>query len=106
MLLTGNYRAITPGEPQSIRDAVHSDLELSRSIYAWVDALARDLGADPADQVPFKKYAHAAMNLVKPSSAARAISAGAKDIERVDKLIQLIASQRGNHLMQLTRRLH
>ncbi|MEJ6747353.1 MAG: hypothetical protein QNK98_11565 [Yoonia sp.] len=95
MLLTGNYRAITPGEPQSIHDAVHSDLELSRSIYAWVDALARDLGADPADQVPFKKYANAAINLVKPSSAARAIAAGAKDIERVDKLVQLIASQRG-----------
>ena len=32
---------------------------------------------------------------MKPSSAARAIAAGAKDIERVDKLVQLIASQRG-----------
>ena len=45
--------------------------------------------------MPFKKYANAAINLVKPSSAARAIAAGAKDIERVDKLVQLIASQRG-----------
>ncbi len=26
MLLTGNYRCITPGDPQSIRDAVHNDL--------------------------------------------------------------------------------
>jgi hypothetical protein len=33
MLLTGNYRCITPGEPQSIRDAVHGDLALSQSIW-------------------------------------------------------------------------
>jgi len=49
MLLTGNYRCITPHEPQSIRDAVHGDLDLSRSIYEHVDAVARRLGADPGD---------------------------------------------------------
>ena len=38
MLLTGNYRCITPDEPQSIRDAVHGDLKLSQSIYDHVDA--------------------------------------------------------------------
>ena len=37
MLLTGNYRCITPHEPQSIRDAVHGDLKLSQSIYDHVD---------------------------------------------------------------------
>ena len=47
MLLTGNYRCITPQEPQSIRDAVHGDLKLSQSIYDHVDAIARRLGADP-----------------------------------------------------------
>lgn len=98
MLLTGNYRAITPGDAQSIRDAVHSDIETSRAIYAWVDALARELGADPVDQVPFEKYAHAATSLLKPSSAARAIAAGAKNIERVDKLVQLISAARGQRL--------
>ncbi len=98
MLLAGNYRAITAGEPQSIREAVHTDIDASREIYAWVDALARDLGADPADQVPFEKYANAAKSLLKPSSAARAIAAGAKDIERVDKLVQLIAVSRGESL--------
>jgi len=98
MLLTGNYRAITPGDPRAIRDAVHSDIETSRSIYAWVDALTRDLGADAADQVPFEKYANAAENLLKPSSAARAIAAGAKDIERVDKLVQLIARSHSKKL--------
>ena len=98
MLLTGNYRAITPNGPRSIKDAVHSDIELSRKIYHWVDALARDIGADPADQVPFEKYANAANGLLNPSSAARAVYAGAKNIERVDKLVQLIAQQHGNSL--------
>jgi hypothetical protein len=60
MLLTGNYRCIRPHEPQSIRDAVHGDLKLSQSIYDHVDAVARRLGADPQDQVPFAKYAKAA----------------------------------------------
>jgi hypothetical protein len=69
MLLTGNYRCITPHEPQSIRDAVHGDLKLSQSIYDHVDGIARRLGADPQDQVPFEKYAKAAESLLKPSSA-------------------------------------
>jgi hypothetical protein len=90
MLLTGNYRCITRGEPQSIRDAVHGDLDASQQIYAHVDAIAQKLGADPADQVPFEKYAKAAESLLKPSSAARAVAAGAPFIERVDLLVQLI----------------
>ncbi|ODN71421.1 2-dehydropantoate 2-reductase [Methylobrevis pamukkalensis] len=57
MLLTGNYRCITAGEPKSIRDAVWGDIEASRSVYEHVDAIARRLGADPEDQVPFEKYA-------------------------------------------------
>jgi len=95
MLLTGNYRCITAGEPRPIREAVHSDLELSKAIYAHVDAIARKLGADPADQVPFEKYAKAAENLLKPSSAARAVAAGAPAIERVDKLVQRIGRSLG-----------
>ncbi|HMA13253.1 MAG: ketopantoate reductase family protein [Bacteroidota bacterium] len=90
MLLTGNYRCITAGAPRPIRAAVHDDLETSRAIYAHVDAIARRLGADPADQVPFEKYARAAESLLKPSSAARAVAAGAPAIERVDRLVQLI----------------
>jgi hypothetical protein len=95
MLLTGNYRCITPHEPQPIRDAVHGDLALSRSIYEHVDAIARRLGADPADQVPFEKYAKAAESLLKPSSAARAVANGAPFIERVDLLVKLISHQLG-----------
>jgi ketopantoate reductase PanE/ApbA-like protein len=95
MLLTGNYRCITPDEPRSIRDAVHGDLTLSRSIYEHVDAIARRLGADPTDQVPFEKYAKAAESLLKPSSAARAVAAGAPFIERVDLLVKLISHELG-----------
>ena len=95
MLLTGNYRCITPHEPQSIRDAVHGDLKLSQAIYDHVDGIARRLGADPQDQVPFAKYAKAAESLLKPSSAARAVASGAPFIERVDLLVKLISHQLG-----------
>ncbi|MCJ2091251.1 2-dehydropantoate 2-reductase [Methylobacterium sp. J-072] len=95
MLLTGNYRCITPQEPQSIRDAVHGDLAKSRAIYEHVDGIARRLGADPQDQVPFEKYAKAAESLLKPSSAARAVANGTPFIERVDLLVKLISHQLG-----------
>ena len=95
MLLTGNYRCVLTGGNRPIRDAVHSDLDQSRAIYAYVDDLARHLGADAADQVPFEKYAKAAESLLKPSSAARAIASGAPVIERVDRLIQLIGQATG-----------
>ena len=95
MLLTGNYRSITQAEPRSIRDAVHSDIEKSRAIYEFVDSLVQRLGAAPTDAVPFDKYAKAAQNLLKPSSAARAVAAGAPFIERVDVLVQLIAKDLG-----------
>jgi hypothetical protein len=95
MLLTGNYRCITLRDPQSIRDAVHNDLTLSQAIYEHVDAIARRLGADPNDQVPFHKYAKAAESLLKPSSAARAVASGAPFIERVDLLVKLISHHLG-----------
>jgi hypothetical protein len=58
-------------------------------------AVARRLGADPQDQAPFAKYAKAAESLLKPSSAARAVAAGAPFIERVDLLVKLISHQLG-----------
>ena len=45
--------------------------------------------------MPFEKYAAAAQGLVRPSSAARALFAGAPNIERVDRLVQSIAAQKG-----------
>ena len=95
MLLTGNYRCITRDEPRSIRDAVHGDLAKSESVYAFVNAVAQRLGADPADGVPFEKYAKAAESLLRPSSAARSVAAGAPFIERVDVLVQSIAQDLG-----------
>ena len=103
MLLTGNYRCITPQDPQSIRDAVHDDLKLSQTIYDHVDAIARRLGADPKDQVPFQKYAKTAESLLKPSSAARAVASGAPFIERVDLLVKLISHQLGEPNAEIDR---
>ena len=42
-----------------------------------------------------EKYAAAASGLTKPSSAARALFAGATNIERVDLLVRKIAAQFG-----------
>lgn len=103
MLMTGNYRCVMPDESRAIRDAVHADPDLSRNTYAYVDDLARHLGADAADQVPFEKYARAAESLLKPSSAARAIDAGAPVIERVDRLIQLIGKATGRPYSEIDR---
>ena len=44
--------------------------------------------------MPFEKYARAAEGLARPSSAARALFAGAKNIERVDRLVQAVAAQK------------
>ncbi len=95
MLLTGNYRCVQKDEMRSIREAVHSDLELSRAIYNWVGDLCVALGAAREDLVPFEKYANAAQGLVKPSSAARALAGGAPNIERVDCLVRTLAAQKG-----------
>ena len=95
MLLTGNYRCVMPKGVRPIKEAVHGDLEASRTMYGFVDDLAQRLGADPADQVPFEKYANAANGLLKPSSAARAIDGGATQIERVDRVVQTIAASMG-----------
>ncbi|MDH4094001.1 MAG: hypothetical protein OEV81_04365 [Betaproteobacteria bacterium] len=95
MLMAGNYRCITKSGMRSIRDTVHSDLEASRTVYEWVVGLCKSLGADPADLVPFDKYAAAAKGLTGASSAARALYGGAPNIERVDRLVQAVARQKG-----------
>ena len=74
---------------------MHGDLEASRAVYEWVVDLCVSLGADREDMVPFEKYANAALSLRSPSSAARALAAGAPNIERVDRLVKTIAAQKG-----------
>ena len=91
MLCAGNYRCVLDDGAQSINSAVHGDLGATAMIYSWVVEVAQKLGAELVDTVPFHKYAHAADNLLKPSSVARAIEAGSSEVERVDKLVQLVA---------------
>ncbi len=95
MLLAGNYRCITVDGMRTAQEAVHSNLEEARSVYNFVFDLCVKLGANPADLVPFEKYAAAAQSLTRPASAARALQNGAPNIERADKLVQLIARQKG-----------
>ncbi|MEM9433778.1 MAG: hypothetical protein AAGA12_07635 [Pseudomonadota bacterium] len=94
MLMTGNYRCVTDTSVRPIIEAVYDDLEKSRRIYQSIDDMVCALGAAEADLVPFEKYAKAAEGLLKPSSAARAIVAGSQ-IERVDRLIQVLSRALG-----------
>jgi hypothetical protein len=95
MLCAGNYRCITKDGMRTAQEAVHTNLEESRSVYNFVNDLCVKLGANPADLVPFEKYAEASKSLSRPASAARALQNGAPNIERADKLVQLIAKQKG-----------
>src|SRR5690606_12134517 len=95
MLLAGNYRCVLKDSVRPIKEAVHGDIEASRAIYEWVMDVCVALGAQREDLVPFQKYADAAQSLGSPSSAARALAAGATNIERVDRVVQLLAKQKG-----------
>lgn len=95
MLMAGNYRCVGKDGMRPIKEAVHSDLEASKAVYEWVIDLCVKMGADRSDLVPFEKYANAALSLVNPSSAARALANGAPNIERVDRLVQTLAAQFG-----------
>ncbi|PWU07674.1 MAG: hypothetical protein C5B51_09570 [Terriglobia bacterium] len=95
MLLAGNYRCVTKDGMRTAQEAVHSDIETSRTVYNFVTDLCVKLGANPNDLVPFEKYAAAAQSLVRPASVARALNNGAPNVERADKLVQLIGRQKG-----------
>jgi len=98
MLIAGNYRCVQKDEMRPIKDAVHSDAKASRDVYDWVVRLCVSLGASEKNLVPFEKYANAALSLGSPSSAARALAAGAPNIERVDRLVKTVAAQKGMQL--------
>ena len=98
MLCSGNYRCVQKDAMRPIQEAVHSDLDASRAVYDWVAKLCVSLGANPRDMVPFDKYANAALSLLTPSSAARALANGVPNIERVDRLVQTIARTKGMQL--------
>jgi hypothetical protein len=95
MLMAGNYRCITRDGMRTAQEAVHTNLMESRSIYDFVLDVCVKLGASRDELVPFEKYAAAAESLSRPASAARALNNGATNIERADKLVQLVAHQQG-----------
>ena len=95
MLMAGNYRCVQEDAMRPIKEAVHTDLAATQAVYEWVVDLCIALGGERDDLVPFEKYANAALSLVNPSSAARALANGAPNIERVDRLVQTIAAQKG-----------
>lgn len=95
MLMAGNYRCITDDGMRTAKEAVHFDVGESRSIYDFVVEVCVKIGAARHDLVPFEKYAAAADSLSRPASAARALENGALNIERADKLVQLVAKQKG-----------
>jgi len=80
---------------RTAQEAVHSDIETSRSVYNFVFDLCVKLGANPSDLVPFEKYAAAAQSLVRPASAARALQNGVPNYRTRRQLVQLIAKQKG-----------
>jgi hypothetical protein len=45
--------------------------------------------------VPFASYAETAARLVRPSSLARALAAGATQVERIDKLLTALLKTHG-----------
>jgi hypothetical protein len=95
MLLAGNYRCVTKDGMRTAQEAVNANPDEARAVYNFVFDLCVELGAKPQDLVPFEKYAAAAQSLTRPASAARALQNGAPFIERADKLVQLIARQKG-----------
>jgi hypothetical protein len=97
MLMAGNYRCVTQDGMRTAKEAVHSDIDASRSIYDFTLDVCVKLGASRDELVPFEKYAAAADGLSRPASAARALNNGALNIERADKLVQLAAAEHGLH---------
>lgn len=101
MLITGNYRCVGRDDMVTVNEAVNGDVERSRAVYDWVRDVVEGAGAAPEDLVAFDKYAKAAESLVRPSSTAKALFAGAPNIERVDRLVQAMAQQQGKRRPEL-----
>ena len=63
------------------------DPDESRLLYDSVNASLLAIGAPQADLVGFDAYLRATQQLVLPSSLARALSAGATAVERIDLIV-------------------
>ena len=96
MLLAGNYRCVQEEDMRAIRDAVHLDLDLTRSVYDWVNSVCpvdRGLGGGPGPLREVRERGEGADPAPRPRRAP--CSAGAPRIERADHLVQSIAAQKG-----------
>ena len=94
MLIAGNYRCVGADDMRPIQQAVHDDIDLSRAIYNQVVDLC--IGWAVMLLIWFRLIN---MPRLRNRLAARhrrpeALAAGAKNIERVDKLVQTIARQK------------
>ena len=87
MLIAGNYRCLVPGGIRTISQAVHDDPLETRKVYDQVLTLIRQLGTPERAMVGFDEYSKAARRLVRPSSVARGLAGGARQVERVDRLV-------------------
>ena len=93
MLIAGNYRCIRRDDMIAIREAVHGDVRESREIYEWVAGLCtRPRRGRAPTSCRSRSTQKRPTSLGKPSSAARALFAGAEHIERVDGLVRRIAA--------------
>ena len=95
MLLAGNYRCITKDGMRTAQEAVHPTSRRHARSTTSSTSCASSWVPHPSDLVPFEKYAAASQSLTRPASAARALQNGVPNIERADKLVQLIAKQKG-----------
>src|SRR5262249_29764513 len=67
MLLAGNYRCITKDGMRTAQEAVHSNIEESRSVYNFGFDLCVKLGAAPSDLLPSENFAAVAQCLTRPA---------------------------------------
>ena len=105
MLLAGNYRCVTKDGMRTAQEAVHGDIETSRSVYNFVNELCVKLGANPEDMVPFEKYAAAAQSLTRLRLRRRARCRTARRISNAPtSSSELIAKQKGMSHPSSTRR--
>ena len=95
MLLTGNYRCVQKDAARSIKDAVHPDIEASRAVYNWVCELCIKLGASPERPRALREICQRGAGAGAAVLGRARTFAGAPNIERVDRLVQSIAAQKG-----------
>ena len=88
MLVTGNCRCVQEvAAPISIKDAVYQNLHESRLLFDAVNFCLRGVGAPRESLVLFKNYCNAANQLTRPSSLGQGLMNGAKNVERIDRLV-------------------